>query len=886
MGAGEAGRIGPYEIRGLLGRGGMSTVYRAYQPALDREVAVKVLTGSHAADPIFRERFRREARAVARLRHPNILAVYDSGEAGGEPYLVSELIEGGTLQRHLGRPLDPRDVARLARQIGAALDYAHGQGLIHRDVKPANIFVDGPRAVLGDFGIVKASVPGWTALTQTGFGVGTPEYMAPEQALNEPLDGRADLYALGAVLYEALAGTPPYLGDTPLQVIEGHLQGRLPRATERNPALAPEVEAVLARALARQPADRYPTGAALADALDAAVAAAARRPPPPPDRRARTLAGAPPESLTDTRAGTLAGRLVHDTTVARPTPTPALRTPAPAEAPPTRADAPARPAPTTPPISPPVAPPPGAWTPPTAAPRRPPAVFWLVGIGAALMFLCALAGGAYLLIGGNNAPATATVPAGAAGTPTATAPAAAASPTAPPATPTADARRQAAASATAFAAADPALPLVQEGDALTRDGKFSEAKAKYQAALAQNPNSALANRQLGHMLWIWNHDPGEIDYLDGATKLAPHDALAWAYLSFSAVDTYQGERAYAAAQQAARLDPTLPEAFAAVANTYVRYNPDPAHPDGGIQTARQAIDHAKSLDPDNIWVLWFESEVLVAEGKGDQALAPLDRAIAERPNWPTLYYGKGAVLRGLGRAADAKAQQEQALALDPDYPYAHAELGYLAYDDGRYDDAKQEFGKALAMTDIDVSAHVGLGYTLLAQQDYADARLHFQRAADIDPRDPDARLGLGDTALAQRQYADALASYQRVMDDRPYLADGYAGAARVYAAQQQYADAERVLNDGLPKVKQPGDIQFWLGWVLVQEQRYADAEPHFAEAARLEPQDPYVQYWHGVDLERLQRWDEARAAYQRALDLKPDYQDAKDALDALTKRGH
>ncbi|HEX5501297.1 MAG TPA: serine/threonine-protein kinase, partial [Thermomicrobiales bacterium] len=235
MGAATPDRIGPYEIRGLLGRGGMSTVYRAYQPALDREVAVKVLSGPRAADPVFRERFRRETRAIARLRHPNILAVYDSGEVGGEPYLVSELIAGGSLQSRLGRPLDPRDVARLARQIGAALDYAHGQGLIHRDVKPANILVDGPRAVLGDFGIVKASDYGWTALTQTGVGVGTPEYMAPEQALNEPLDGRADLYSLGVVLYEALAGAPPYLGDTPLQVIEGHLRGRLPRPTERNP---------------------------------------------------------------------------------------------------------------------------------------------------------------------------------------------------------------------------------------------------------------------------------------------------------------------------------------------------------------------------------------------------------------------------------------------------------------------------------------------------------------------------------------------------------------------------------------------------------------------------------------------------------------------------
>lgn len=296
------GRIGPYELRGVLGQGGMATVYRAYQPALDREVAIKVIAKQFASDPNFRERFRREARAVARVRHPNILAVYDFGEVDGASYLVTELINGGTLHARSGRVMQPRQVARLIRQLGEALDHAHGAGLVHRDVKPGNIFLEGQRAILADFGIVKAFNEA-SDLTKTGVGLGTPEYIAPEQALGQPIDGRADLYSLGVVAYELLTGAPPYEDDTPVNILYAHIHGDLPAPSARNPALAGPIEATLKRALAREPSARFATGAAFADALERASASGARPDDRDPHGAAQTRLTAPPARVERTLAG-------------------------------------------------------------------------------------------------------------------------------------------------------------------------------------------------------------------------------------------------------------------------------------------------------------------------------------------------------------------------------------------------------------------------------------------------------------------------------------------------------------------------------------------------------------------------------------------------------
>lgn len=277
-------QIGPYRVTGLLGHGGMASVYRAVQPGLEREIALKVLTEEQAAlDPEFAERFRREATAIARLRHPNIVSVIDFGKQPGLTYLAMELAPAGSLRDFAGMTLPLEYAAQIVVQVAAALDAAHEQGIVHRDVKPANILFQDrgslfdpaggparpPWVMLADFGIARLSSE--RSLTQAGTGIGTPEYMSPEQVTGQKVDGRSDIYALGIVLYEMLTGDVPFRGKSPLQVAMQQAQTPLPSPRAINPAIPAAVETVILTACAKRPEDRYPSAGAFA----AAVAAAA-----------------------------------------------------------------------------------------------------------------------------------------------------------------------------------------------------------------------------------------------------------------------------------------------------------------------------------------------------------------------------------------------------------------------------------------------------------------------------------------------------------------------------------------------------------------------------------------------------------------------------------
>ncbi|GAC1319643.1 MAG: hypothetical protein NVSMB25_10760 [Thermoleophilaceae bacterium] len=261
-------RLGRYVITDLVGRGGMATVFKAYHADLDRHVAIKVLPDFFAQDPVMRERFQQEAVAIARLRHPNVLAVYDYGEESGSPYIVSEFIEGGTLADRMdGRAMGGEEVSRSLSPVAAALDYAHNQSILHRDVKPANILVgaDG-LPVLGDFGLAKM-MASTQRLTQVGTPLGTPEYMAPEQSLGQEVTGAADIYSLAVIAYEMLVGELPFTGPTPPAVMMAHIQTPPPSARERNPDIPQPVEEALMRGLAKDPGERHRTAGQLLQAI-------------------------------------------------------------------------------------------------------------------------------------------------------------------------------------------------------------------------------------------------------------------------------------------------------------------------------------------------------------------------------------------------------------------------------------------------------------------------------------------------------------------------------------------------------------------------------------------------------------------------------------------
>lgn len=280
-----AGRnLGPYRLLDQLGAGGMATVYRAYQPAMDRYVAIKVLPGHLAQDPSFRARFEREARTIARLEHRYILPVYDVAEDHGIPYLVMRLTDGGDMSALInGGKLPIARALELTAQVAEALEYAHRQGVIHRDVKPANVLIsrDGD-ALLSDFGIAKIYAE-TLQLTSDGAMVGTPTYMAPEQLQGKGVDPRTDVYSLGVVLYQSLTGECPFVAETPLAVALMHIHNPLRPPRQINPAIPELVERIILRALAKSPDDRFQTAGEMAEALRATLVDRARPvdlPPP------------------------------------------------------------------------------------------------------------------------------------------------------------------------------------------------------------------------------------------------------------------------------------------------------------------------------------------------------------------------------------------------------------------------------------------------------------------------------------------------------------------------------------------------------------------------------------------------------------------------------
>lgn len=272
--------LGAYHIISELGRGGMAVVYKAYQSKLDRYVALKVLPPQFTFDPEFLQRFEREAKAAAKLKHPHIVTIYDVGEQEGFHYIAMEFVEGVSLVELIRREgaLPPVRAANILAQIASALDYAHALGYIHRDVKPSNILVDAnDHATLTDFGIVKAAEG--TRVTKSGVMVGTPEYMAPEQIRGQGIDARADVYALGVVCYEMLAGRVPFQGDT-ARVLYGHVNEAPPSLRTLNPRVPLVIEQVVGGALAKDPAQRYAHAGEFANALSAAVSATVSVPLP------------------------------------------------------------------------------------------------------------------------------------------------------------------------------------------------------------------------------------------------------------------------------------------------------------------------------------------------------------------------------------------------------------------------------------------------------------------------------------------------------------------------------------------------------------------------------------------------------------------------------
>ncbi|WP_328969491.1 Stk1 family PASTA domain-containing Ser/Thr kinase [Streptomyces sp. NBC_00239] len=282
---------GRYQLRDLLGEGGMASVYLAYDASLDRQVAIKTMHTELGREQSFRERFRREAQAVAKLSHTNIVSVFDTGEdtvsmggtdtdSGPMPYIVMEYVEGRPLgsvlqadiAQHGAMPADR--ALKVTADVLAALEASHEMGLVHRDIKPGNVMITKRGLVkVMDFGIARAMQSGVTSMTQTGMVVGTPQYLSPEQALGRGVDARSDLYSVGIMLFQLLTGRLPFEADSPLAIAYAHVQEEPVAPSSVNRALTPAMDALVARALKKNPNERFPTAAAMRDACDRVLSA-------------------------------------------------------------------------------------------------------------------------------------------------------------------------------------------------------------------------------------------------------------------------------------------------------------------------------------------------------------------------------------------------------------------------------------------------------------------------------------------------------------------------------------------------------------------------------------------------------------------------------------
>ncbi len=660
-------KLGQYELREQLGQGGMAQVYKAFQPGMERFVAVKVMLGHLATDEEFVERFRREARAVGQLRHPHIVNVFDFGIEDKSYYMVMEFIKGENLKAYIGdhpQGLPVDEALRIASQIASALDYAHNAGMIHRDVKPANImFVDENHrdTVLTDFGIAHIlSQPG---LTASGAMVGTPAYLSPDAAYGKTVNERADIYGLGIILYEMLTGRVPYNADTPMAIIMKHVNAPLPSRADFGRDIPESVEAIVLKAMQKNADDRYQSAAEMQAALDAARAQLADTKVSGPTK---AVAAPPPAAVAPATTTTSGPTTVMTTKPATPWP-------------------------------------------------------WLIGgvILAALALIVVLA----VVLGGANdqsTPLPTDVPATqiASSVETAEDAPTEAEPTDVPATATLPPTDVPATATTAAIETPPAVasvpdtlrnanllsglnPLQDEIDALILEDELELAAERIETTLQSDPQNieALIARSL---LALWNGDADSgRDDAEQVIELAPDSA--WGYIAQSDVLSYWSvqdwEGSLAAAETALKLDPGNPQILWRLsrAQDWVR------SPSVARDNFQQAVDAGAS----GFRFVIYAGEHLYYLGEYEQAVPYLQSWYEFEPFDYSMTLLTGALVQ-LGRP-DAAYRAVQ------DFPFALIEPGELrtaafaAFKAGEYDAAREWAETASALTDEDSSGAYILG---------------------------------------------------------------------------------------------------------------------------------------------------------------------------------
>lgn len=661
--------LGPYRVLEQLGVGGMATVYKAYHAAMDRYVAIKVLPEHLASDAGFRTRFEREARTIARLEHRHILPVYDVAEDNGIPYLVMRYTDGGDLGELIARgSLSIARAGELVAQVADALDYAHRQGVIHRDVKPANVLIgrDGD-ALLSDFGIAKIYSEA-QKLTGDGMMVGTPAYMAPEQLKGEPVDARTDIYSLGVVLYQALTGECPFVAETPLAVAMMHVHNPLRPPRQLNPAIPEAFERVILRAMAKQADERFQDAGAMARALRAA-------------NTGITL----PDG--DTLPEAAASAVV-------------------------------------PPVTPPITPIPVAVavsapvSSPLASPIQPGTNKRWLGIGAAVLALVLLGAAAFALLRGGAGGTTA-------GSATA-APADDIRQTLETAARQVEAGEVPAALRTLEPALvahpdDPSL-LAMRGIARMLDSGADSARPDIERALKLGPNNALAYFARGYLQERQGEaDPAIADYTR-AIELDPN--FVRAYYQRSVLLSYPKDDQAGALRdldRALALDPDFIPAR--MDRGWRLYYSDQLAP------ALADVEHVLKLNAQQAQALYLRALIATKQNRLADARRDFDAAVAAAPNDTGIVQARAEFLVRQGDYAAALADAERLVAQDAADANFHRFRGFTLVALKRYDEALAAFERELLINgNEDWAGRYGRGLALLGLGRAPDALADLQAA--------------------------------------------------------------------------------------------------------------------------------------------------------------
>ncbi len=709
--------LGKYRIVERLGRGGMAEVYKAYQPGLDRYVAIKLMHGYLAEDPDFVGRFQREAKAIAALHHPHIVQMHDFDIESDVYYMVQEYVEGGTLKTKLQeakvqrQTIPIQETVRILVAICDAVDYAHQQGRIHRDIKPDNILFDARnRPVLTDFGI--ASIIGGTRFTATGAMVGTPAYMSPEQGKGYPGDERSDVYSLGVVLYEMVTGHIPFDADTPFAVVLKHVNEPLPMPRVLNPDVPYGVERVILKALAKDPADRYQRATDLSQALQEALqeeTAPAWNVPPvlePAVPVIETLPAVPPAPVVDTALP------VQPTAV----------TPPPAQAAQPEAI-------------------------PAAAKKKRPAWLWVAGalVGVMLLICCTLGGLSVLRrIREQRALKQDTTP------PAVTTPI------------SKDLTRQAVVAATP--PGKDAQSLLQEGFVTLDDecvGDVDRALELFEQSIAQAPNVAHAYAGQAFALFCQGYNNPALDSVNHALELDADDPLGYYVRGRIQADQEKIDEALADFGAAIERDPVFQEAYYRRALLYIW--PLEAY-DEAFADLNQAIALAPELsaaylERGNLNMWYFEDP--------PAALADFDHFVELQPDSPQGYAQRAALYEALEDYERAIIEWTQALERAPDEekPVYHFNRGRAHLWGGQPDAAVVDYTQALdQVSDVEAYFNRGIAYYRLQDDEAALADFDQVLLVGWDEREGAAHHARGWVWSRQGDFEQAIEAYTRAAE--------------------------------------------------------------------------------------------------------------------------